>query len=47
VNDQHVLSLEGLLLPTAFLPLANEGLLVHPDVVVVQVLKTEIEMKLI
>ena len=39
VNDQHVLRLEGLLLPGAALPLTHEGLLVAADVLVVQVLQ--------
>ena len=39
VDDQHVLRLEGLLLPGAALPLTHEGLLVAADVLIVQVLK--------
>ena len=39
VHDQHVLRLEGLLLSAAVFPLTDERLLVHPDVVVVQVLE--------
>ena len=42
VNDQHVLSLEGLFLPRAAPPLTHERLLVGPDVILVQVLETEI-----
>jgi hypothetical protein len=41
VDDEHVLRLEGLLLPAAVLPLADERLLVQADVVVVQVLGTQ------
>ena len=41
VNHQHVLCLERLLLPRTFPPLADEDLLVHGDVVVVQVLRTK------
>ena len=44
VNDQHVLSFEGLLLSAAVLPLTNESLLVHPDVVVVQMLKGKLKV---
>ena len=39
VNDEHVLRLEWLLIPRAADPLADERLLVGPDVVHVQVLK--------
>ena len=39
MHDQHVLRLEGLLLSAAVFPLTDERLLVHPDVVVVQVLE--------
>ena len=39
VNDKHVLRLEWLLVPGAADPLADERLLVGPDVVHVQVLK--------
>ena len=39
VDDEHVLRLEGLLLPRAASPLAHEDLLVHGDVIVVQMLK--------
>ena len=39
VNDEHVLCLKRLLLPRATDPLADERLLVGPDVVHVQVLK--------
>ena len=49
VYDQHVLSLERLLLPRAVLPLTNEGLLAVTDVIVVEmsdqaVLSTEISV---
>ena len=43
VNNEHVLRLEGLLLPRAADPLADERLLVGPDVVHVQVLKAGVE----
>ncbi len=39
VHDKHVHGLEGLFLPGAVVPLADKGLLVGPDVVVVQMLK--------
>ena len=39
MDDQHVLSLEWLLLPRAIFPLTNERLLVSPNVVIVQMLK--------
>ena len=39
VDDQHVLRLERLLLPTALSPLADKRLLVCVDVVVRNVLK--------
>lgn len=39
VDHQHVLSLEGLLLPRTLLPAAHELLLLTVDVVVVDVLR--------
>ena len=46
VDDQHVLRLERLLLPTALSPLADKRLLVRVDVVVCNVLQIRIfEMK--
>lgn len=41
VHHQHVLSLEGLLLPRAVLPAADELLLLPVDVIVVDVLVEE------
>ena len=42
VDDQHVLRLERLLLPTALSPLADKSLLVRVDVVVCNVLQIRI-----
>ena len=42
VDDQHVLRLERLLLPTALSPLADKSLLVRMDVVVCNVLQIRI-----
>ena len=42
VDDQHVLRLERLLLPTALSPLADKRLLVRVDVVVCNVLQIRI-----
>lgn len=41
VNHQHVLSLEGLLLPRALAPAAHKLLLLSVDVVVIDVLQTQ------
>ena len=45
VHNEHVLGLEGLLLPGAVVPLADEMLLVRPDVVRVDVLWIETTIK--
>ena len=39
VHHEHVLGFEGFLLPRAVFPLADERLLVRPDMIVIEVLE--------